>query len=39
MKNKQNFDPTVPCYRVIRSDGRLGQCNRRYDNKIILRKK
>jgi len=25
---KNNFDPTVPCHRVVRSDGKIGEYNR-----------
>ena len=33
---KQNYDPTVPCHRVIRSDGSVGGYNRGEKNKITL---
>lgn len=25
---KHNYDPSVPCHRVVRSDGRVGEYNR-----------
>ncbi|MEK7604670.1 MAG: MGMT family protein [Patescibacteria group bacterium] len=25
---KNNYDPTVPCHRVVRSDGQIGEYNR-----------
>ncbi len=25
---KGNYDPTVPCHRVVRSDGKIGEYNR-----------
>lgn len=35
----KNYDPKIPCHRVIRSDGRAGGYNRGTVNKIkILRK-
>lgn len=35
----QNYDPRVPCHRVIRSDGKVGGYNRGAKKKIqILRK-
>lgn len=36
---KTNFDPKIPCHRVIRSDGIIGEYNRGRLNKIKLLKK
>lgn len=36
---KTNFDPKIPCHRVIRSDGVAGEYNRGRKNKIKLLKK
>jgi methylated-DNA-[protein]-cysteine S-methyltransferase len=36
---KTNFDPKIPCHRVIRSDGLAGEYNRGRTNKIKLLKK
>lgn len=36
---KTNFDPNIPCHRVIRSDGVIGEYNRGKKNKIKLLKK
>lgn len=33
---KQNYDPSVPCHRVIRSNGTTGGYNRGEENKINL---
>jgi len=33
---KTNFDPNIPCHRVIRSDGVAGEYNRGQENKIKL---
>ncbi len=35
---KKNFDPNIPCHRVIRSDGIIGEYNRGRQNKIKLLK-
>lgn len=36
---KTNYDPTIPCHRVIKSDGQLGGYNRGVDKKIKILKK
>lgn len=33
---KQNFDPAIPCHRVIRSDGIAGEYNRGRSQKLEL---
>ncbi len=33
---KKNYDPAIPCHRVIRSDGLTGEYNRGRDKKISL---
>lgn len=35
---KTNFDPNIPCHRVIRSDGKTGGYNRGADTKIKILK-
>ncbi len=32
----KNFDPAIPCHRVIKSDGSLGNYNRGIKNKMKL---
>lgn len=34
----KNYDPQIPCHRVIRSDGKLGGYNRGSKNKIKILK-
>lgn len=36
---KTNYNPKIPCHRVIRSDGVIGEYNRGRDNKIKLLRK
>lgn len=38
MLNK-NYDPAIPCHRVVRSDGKAGGYNRGAHNKIKILKK
>ena len=35
----KNFNPDIPCHRVIRSDDKIGGYNRGMDKKILLLKK
>ncbi len=35
----KNYDKTIPCHRVIRSDGKTGGYNRGSKNKIKILKK
>ena len=35
----KNYDSKIPCHRVIRSDGKLGEYNRGISEKIKLLKK
>jgi methylated-DNA-[protein]-cysteine S-methyltransferase len=34
----KNYDPRIPCHRVIRSDGKMGGYNRGIQNKIKILK-
>jgi O-6-methylguanine DNA methyltransferase len=36
---KKNYDPKIPCHRVVRSDGKTGGYNRGAENKIKILQK
>jgi methylated-DNA-[protein]-cysteine S-methyltransferase len=36
---KQNYNPKIPCHRVIKSNGKTGEYNRGKENKIIILRK
>lgn len=36
---KSNYDSAIPCHRVIRSDGKIGQYNRGEEQKRLLLQK
>jgi len=36
---KQNYNPKIPCHRVIKSSGEAGQYNRGENNKVIILRK
>ena len=35
----QNYDPKIPCHRVVRQDGQIGGYNRGIEEKVRLLKK
>ena len=35
----KNYDPQIPCHRVVRSDGKLGEYNRGAQKKMELLKR
>lgn len=36
---KQNYDLAVPCHRVVKSNGEIGEYNRGKENKLIILRK